>query len=83
MSQTRTLEILAQLRVLPPETDALMCELEVLTSYDENSVWNPEDGKGQAIKESARECYSFVATAMHGARAIIEDTLEMAQEWAE
>ena len=82
--QTRTLEILAELReLITPEIDALMCELAELTSYDEDSLWNPVDGQGQAIKEGARECYGFVASAMHqvmGARTIINETLSMVQE---
>ena len=81
MNQTRTLEILAQLRDTL-ETDALMRELGALTEYGDDSVWNPKDGKGQAIKEGARECFTFISSGSC-ARAVIEDTLEMAQEWAE
>ena len=79
--QPRTLEILAQLRDAH-DPDALLSELEKLTAYGDNSVWNPNDGKGQAIKEGARECFTFVSSGSC-ARAVIEDTLEMAQEWTE
>lgn len=82
--QTRTLEILAQLReLITPEIDALMCELEELTSYTDGCVWNPADACGQAVKEGARECFYFVGSTMHqvmGARTIINETLSMADD---
>jgi len=82
--QARTLEILAELReLITPEIDALMCELAELTEYGDDSVWDPEDGRGQALKESASECFRFVGTAMHqmmSARTIINETLSMADD---